>query len=84
MAGYGEDWTPLITKETAGCEGAWADQQNIIHGASYQDPLEECPGPFSSVDPSDQKALQNRHNTGWSNMFAFPWEVCSYWNCSSR
>ena len=27
---------------------------------------------------------QGRHTAGWSNMFAFPWEVSAYWNFTTR
>merc|ERR1711874_58763 len=39
-----------------------------------------CVGPFSAVDQTDTTEIANRHATGWSNMFAFPWEISSYWN----
>ena len=83
VEGYDEDWRPVLST-TSKCAGAWADEDNIIHGAAYKGPHDACVGPWSSVDPADSKELQNRHNQGWSNMFAFPWEVCSYWNCSTR
>ena len=82
MEGFDEKWRPILAK-TSGCAEATADERNVILGASYKGPQDECPGPYSSVDPNDAKALQNRHNTGWSNMFAFPWEICSYWNCTT-
>jgi len=65
------------------CSGAWADDDNIIHGAPYKHDSEII-GPFSSVDPNDTKERQSRHNAGWSNMFAFPWEISSAWDFTTR
>ena len=39
-------------------------------------------GPWSESLP--EKDRQNRHNTGWSNQFALPWEVSAYWNFTTR
>ena len=33
---------------------------------------------------SDKKERQLRHNTGWSNIFAFPWEVSAFWDFTTR
>ena len=82
--GYNKDWTPIISTSTDGCENAWADENNAIHGAAYKSPRAECVGPFSAVDQTDTTEIANRHATGWSNMFAFPWEISSYWNFTTR
>ena len=29
-------------------------------------------------------SVQVRHNTGWDNQFAFPWEIGSFWNLTSQ
>ena len=36
------------------------------------------------VDQTDDTEKWLRHSTGWSNMFAFPWEVSAYWNFTTR
>ena len=82
--GYNKDWTPIISTSTDGCENAWADENNAIHGAAYKSPRAECVGPFSAVDQTDTTEIANRHATGWSNMFASPWEISSYWNFTTR
>ena len=84
VEGYDEDWRPIISTTTKGCENAWADEDNVIHGATYVSPLAECPGPYSSVDQSDYREVLNRHNTAWNNQFAFPWEIGAYWNFTAR
>ena len=84
VSGYTEDRRPVISTETKGCEGAWADENNIIHGAAYEPPLDEVVGPYSAVDENDNQQIKLRHNTGWNNQFAFPWEISAYWNFTSR
>ena len=44
------------------------------------------PGPGPELDNicSDNKERQLRHNTGWSNIFAFPWEVSAFWDFTTR
>ena len=32
----------------------------------------------------DEEEKQNRHGSGWSNMFSFPWEVSSYRDFTTR
>ena len=84
VEGYDEDWTPIISRSTSGCKNAWADENNVIHGATYRSPLGECVGPFSAVDKTDTAERLKRHQTGWSNQFAFPWEIGAYWNFTTR
>ena len=84
VEGYDEDWRPIISTGTSGCENAWADDDNVIHGAAYTDPQDLCVGPYSVVDQTDDTEKWLRHSTGWSNMFAFPWEVSAYWNFTTR
>ena len=83
VAGYEEDWRPIISTKSY-CQNAWADEDNVIHGAGQASPLAECLGPFSAVDMTDVTERLNRHRTGWSNMFAFPWEISAYWNFTTR
>jgi len=35
---------------------------------------------FTHKISRDTAERQLRHNTGWNNQFAFPWEVSSFWN----
>ena len=44
--------------------------------------LAECEGPWK--ESLSEKEKQNRHNTGWSNQFALPWEVSAYWDFTTR
>ena len=45
----------------------------------------ECVGPFNdTVDSMTEKEKQNRHDTGWNNQFALPWEISSYWDFTTR
>ena len=63
------------------CSDAWFDEDTIIHGAPYTAPFDEVVGPYNSSDPSEK---QLRHNSGWNNQFAFPWEIGAYWNLTTR
>ena len=59
------------------CAGVTIGENNVIIGAppSYS---ETCPeGNWSEDETRGEK--QKRHNIGWSNQFAFPWEVSAYW-----
>ena len=45
----------------------------------------ECVGAYNDTEDSmTEKEKQNRHATGWSNQFALPWEVSSYWAFTTR
>ena len=68
----------LYLSTSRSCKDAWADENNIIHGAKYKKAQDECVGPWSESLSSKDK--QNRHNTGWNNQFALPWEVSAYWD----
>jgi len=73
-----------VMRNTKQCADAWADENNIIHGAPYGNVLPECEGPFSDVDLDDEEERQNRHSNGWNNMFAFPWEISAAWDFTTR
>merc|ERR1712241_220587 len=82
VTGYDQDWRPILKTESAPwiCKNAWADENNIIHGGKYKRAKDECVGPYNTtVDTMTEKEKMNRHATGWSNQFALPWEVSSYW-----
>ena len=82
VTGYALDENNIIQPITTdSCSEAWFDEDTIIHGAPYQDPYDEVVGPFNSSDSSEK---QLRHNAGWNNQFAFPWEVGAYWNLTTR
>jgi len=56
------------------CKGFYCNEQGVFKGGkSRVKPLKESKGPWSS--DQSEKEKQNRHNNGWSNQFAFPWEV---------
>ena len=42
-----------------GCEKAWADEDNVIHGAAFTEPREPCLGPFSAVDQIENTEMRN-------------------------
>jgi len=58
------------------CTNVWCDENHIEHGAKLAgvDPTIEGPWHENATD------LRWRHAGGWSNMFAFPWEVGMYYN----
>lgn len=45
-----------------------------------------CRVPLQAVCPDAEAASDPwlRHNTGWSNMFAFPWEISAYYDFTTR
>ena len=80
VEGYDRDWRPVM-KSTKHCEPVWADEDSILHDSKYQEPYDDVEGPYNSSDPSEK---QTRHNIGWNNQFAFPWEIGAYWNLTTR
>merc|ERR1711892_320682 len=58
------------------CKNVWCDENLVEHDAGYDRALAEVVGSWTE-DASDK---QNRHNTGWDNRFAFPYEIGLYWN----
>ena len=83
VTGYDEDQKPIL-KSSRSCADAWTDESGVLHGAKYNKALDACDGPYSEVDRNDKNLVNCKHTTGWNNQFAFPWEICSYWNCTSR
>jgi len=58
------------------CKDTWVDDRGVEHGSPLQG-VEPAPtGPWHPNGTDHQ----SRHNQGWSNMFAFPWEVGMYYN----
>eukprot|EP00493_Phyllostaurus_siculus_P000001 UN00001 len=74
------DWKAQVDTKRGGCKKASFTDQNVQIGASNARPRGTVVGPYSEVDPNDNKERQNRHSTGWSNTFAFPWEISSFWD----
>ena len=83
VTGYDEDKKPII-KSNPNCRDAWTDENSVLHDSRYNPPLKACDGPYSEVDLTDKRLVMCKHTTGWNNQFAFPWEICSYYNCTSR
>ena len=61
----------VIDEAYGRCKNVWCDSNNVEHGAGLQtvDPLITTPW-----HPNASDAMA-RHVQGWSNQFAFPWEV---------
>ena len=77
-----ENGKPVMNTNSKKCENAWADDDNVIHDGPYERNEDISGGPYSDDLSSDEKQL--RHNTGWNNQFAFPWEVSAFWNFTTR
>ena len=60
------------------CTDAWCDKNKVVHGGRLEGVMPELHGPWSEDMSGNEK--QQRHNTGWNNQFAFPWEIGMYWN----
>ena len=60
------------------CRNAWCDEHNVVHGVAPLPAYPEATGPWTE-DLSDEEKIR-RHCQGWSNQFAFPWEIGMYWN----
>jgi len=60
------------------CKSAWCDENHIVHDGnsaqSYPEPVGAWNEDLDSIDKG------RRHNAGWNNQFAFPWEVGFYYN----
>ena len=66
----------VIDEAYGRCKDVWCDENNVEHGAGLQtvDPQITTPWHPNASD------LMARHVQGWSNQFAFPWEVGScFW-----
>jgi len=73
------DWKAQVDTTRGGCKKASFTDQNVQIGARNARPLAEVDDrPYS--EDFDKKERQNRHTTGWSNTFAFPWEISSFWD----
>ena len=77
--------TLYLRTEVRACKAARADGEKIIHGGRYKRARAACVGAYNdTADSMTEKEKQNRHATGWSNQFAMPWEVSSYWAFTTR
>ena len=77
------DWKAQVDTKRGGCKKASFTDQNVQIGARNARPLGEVDDrPYS--EDFDKKERQNRHTTGWSNTFAFPWEISSFWDFTTR
>ena len=62
---------------TKKCPDAYCDENNIVHATkTHMKKLKKLVGRY--VD--DPKSAAARHVCGWSNEFAFPFELGMYWN----
>ena len=59
------------------CKNAYCDENLVVHGSELEGAMRPVSGPWTGKNPADIAA---RHNQGWSNQFAFPWEIGLYWN----
>jgi len=70
----------LIDTTQPECASAWCDENRVERDVDYDGPLAPVTGSWSADVPD----AQVRHNTGWDNQFAFPWEIGSFWNLTSQ
>jgi hypothetical protein len=74
------DGTCVIDTDEGPCANAYCDENLIEIGV-------EPDGAFAVVNGSWYDGVSDarvRHNTGWNNQFAFPWEIGAYWNLTSQ
>ena len=59
VEGYDQDWKPIL-KTYGTCSDAWADENNIIHGAKYDGPWPEeyIIGGYNATDSMTHWKLQ--------------------------
>ena len=96
MTTWGPDATPVITSKHCKPPKAdgWIDTtdgNNILKGIPYMETFHKIDTPYADVDPTDFEndddykfELRRRWHCGWNNQFAFPWEISSYWNFTTR
>ena len=63
----------------------------LFKGIPYMETYHKIDTPYADVDPKDFEndddykfELRRRWHCGWNNQFAFPWEISSYWNFTTR
>ena len=66
---------------TGQCKNAVCDENNVVHNPTIGNVQPQITGPFS--EDMSAKEKQYRHNCGWSNEFAFPYEIGMYWNLTT-
>ena len=54
---------------------------NVVQNPQVQNVQPQITGPFS--EDMSNKEKQYRHNCGWDNQFAFPYEIGMYWNLTT-
>jgi len=67
----------MNTKERL-CKNAYCDENLVVHGALPEGASRAVSGPW--VDNQSPFDIATRHNQGWSNQFAFPWEIGMYYS----
>jgi len=58
------------------CRNAWCDDNNVVHDGNPAKSYPEPEGAWNEDLDSNDKG--GRHNSGWNNQFAFPWEIGFY------
>ena len=72
------DSSSSATRERV-CGNAVCDKNRLVSGVKKDKVWSKVEGPwYEGVADA-----QTRHNTGWNNAFAFPWEVGMYWNLTT-
>ena len=67
----------INTKDKRMCSEAYCDENKVVIGAKLEGAQRSVSGPWEGKNPGD---IATRHSQGWSNQFAFPWEIGLYWN----
>ena len=63
------------------CKNAVCGENNVVQNPQVQNVQPQITGPFS--EDMSNKEKQYRHNCGWDNQFAFPYEIGMYWNLTT-
>ena len=61
------------------CGNAKCDEDRIVSGMSKKRTQQKVEGPWKA----GLKDQQQRHNQGWSNQFAFPYEIGLFWKLTT-
>ena len=65
----------VINSSDRRCMDAWCDDNLVVHDADLEGASRSVSGPWTGTNPAD---VASRHGQGWSNQFAFPWEISLY------
>ena len=60
------------------CKNAYCDENLVVRGAGLEGASRAVSGPW--VDNQSPFDIAMRHSQGWSNQFAFPWEIGMYYS----